>query len=177
MKRCSQCGIKRELDCFNKNSKSKDGLRPECNICRRRWRLENKDKIAQQNKAWRLENREYDNATSAQWRKDNPERYKEQMRKWRLNNKQRKGELEHRRRARKKDNGSYVVSPKDMRRLEGECFYCGSNENITMDHIIPISRGGTHGIGNLVPCCLHCNMKKNDKTIMEWKLGKPRPPR
>lgn len=128
-------------------------------------------------KKWYAENREASINYSAEWRKNNPELYREQMRKWRTENPQRKNELEHRRRTRKQDNGVYAISPRDMRYLAGSCVYCGSLENITMDHVIPISRGGTHGIGNLVPCCLSCNTKKNDKTVMEWKLGKLRPQR
>lgn len=177
MKRCSKCKVERPLDYFNKNSQSKDGLRPECNVCRAKWRAENKETIASRNKAWREKNKDYDNATSAQWRKDNPERYKEQMRNWRKNNKQRKRELEHRRRTRKQNNGVCSITPKDMRYLEGPCAYCGSTENITMDHVVPISRGGTHGIGNLVPCCSNCNSHKLDRTVMEWRMNKSRPSR
>lgn len=120
-------------------------------------------------------NRDVRKARSKNWRANNPERYKEQMREWRENNKQRKQELEHRRRARKQKNGVYLITDKDMRYLSGPCAYCGSTENITMDHVIPISRGGTHGIGNLVPACLSCNNSKLDKTFAEWKYGKSRP--
>lgn len=190
MKRCSRCRVNKLFKDFNKNGQSKDGYRPECKECRRGWReenrekisaqrkayrLANKEKIAQQQKEWRIKNVAYDRATSAQWRKDNPERFKEQMRNWRAKNKQRKQELEHRRRARKLNNGVYIISPKDMRKLSGPCFYCESIDGVTMDHIIPISRGGTHSIGNLVPACKSCNSSKGDKLLVEWKAGRPRP--
>lgn len=114
-------------------------------------------------------------AYSKKYREENAEWAKSYQKEWRSSNKQKRQELEHRRRARKQQNGVYVISPKDMHRLTRACIYCGSTEQITMDHVIPISRGGTHGIGNLVPACVSCNNKKLDKTIMEWRMGKTRP--
>lgn len=43
------------------------------------------------------------------------------------------------------------------------CVYCGSSlglENATLDHVIPLSRGGTHNPGNLVSACQPCNQMK-----------------
>lgn len=45
----------------------------------------------------------------------------------------------------------------------GTCHYCGrhvGNNNLTMDHVIPLSRGGRSTKGNLVPCCKKCNTAK-----------------
>lgn len=51
----------------------------------------------------------------------------------------------------------------------GPCAYCGG-ENVTqVDHVIPLSRGGTHDRANLVPACKSCNMDKLDFTVEEWK--------
>jgi 5-methylcytosine-specific restriction endonuclease McrA len=48
----------------------------------------------------------------------------------------------------------------------GTCHYCGRRvgfKNLTMDHVIPLSRGGRSTKGNLVPCCKKCNTaKKSD---------------
>lgn len=52
------------------------------------------------------------------------------------------------------------------------CFYCSSAAT-TMDHVIPLSRGGTGHEGNLVPCCRRCNASKSDLLIVEWRFGKP----
>ena len=52
-----------------------------------------------------------------------------------------------------------------------QCYYCQSPLNAasaTMDHIVPISRGGTSTKGNVVPCCKDCNNKKKDLTPVEW---------
>ena len=45
----------------------------------------------------------------------------------------------------------------------GTCHYCGDKvgiKNLTMDHIIPLARGGRSTKGNLVPCCKACNTAK-----------------
>lgn len=48
----------------------------------------------------------------------------------------------------------------------GICHYCGRKvgiKNLTMDHIIPLARGGRSTKGNLVPCCKECNTAKKSE--------------
>lgn len=47
------------------------------------------------------------------------------------------------------------------------CVYCGSNKNLTLDHVIPKSRGGKNEWTNLVTSCFRCNLKKGNKTPEE----------
>jgi len=55
---------------------------------------------------------------------------------------------------------------------KGECYYCGRatppNE-LTMDHIVPVSRGGKSTRGNVVACCKTCNNAKKQLLPMEWE--------
>jgi len=72
--------------------------------------------------------------------------------------------------------GSVGIDPDEwlalLRRHLGRCAYCGGTEGgIHMDHVIPLSRGGRHAIGNVVPACRKCNLSKGSKLLMEWKLG------
>ena len=58
------------------------------------------------------------------------------------------------------------------RRSSGICHYCGRKfppAELTMDHLIPISRGGRSVHGNLVPCCKECNNRKKYLLPMEWQ--------
>ena len=53
----------------------------------------------------------------------------------------------------------------------GVCYYCGNNvgaNNLTMDHIVPLSRGGKSKKGNIVPACKECNNKKKYLLPLEW---------
>ncbi len=58
------------------------------------------------------------------------------------------------------------------RRSTGICHYCGEKSNpleLTMDHLIPISRGGKNNKGNVVPACKSCNNKKKYMLPTEWE--------
>ena len=48
-----------------------------------------------------------------------------------------------------------------------QCGYCGSKRNLTIDHIIPRSKGGGNSWDNLVTCCSKCNNQKDSKTLDE----------
>lgn len=51
-----------------------------------------------------------------------------------------------------------------------ECVYCGSKKDLTLDHVVPKSKGGQNTWMNLVTCCFKCNLKKGDRTPEEAKL-------
>ena len=47
------------------------------------------------------------------------------------------------------------------------CQYCGRSSNLTIDHVIPTSKGGTDEWENVVTCCIRCNNRKGDKLLDE----------
>lgn len=54
----------------------------------------------------------------------------------------------------------------------GVCYYCGqrySPKDLTMDHLVPLGRGGRSVKGNLVPACKHCNTQKKAMLPLEWE--------
>lgn len=53
------------------------------------------------------------------------------------------------------------------------CAYCLEPAE-SRDHVVPLSRGGSDDIDNLVPACLTCNKSKNDKPLLLWLLNRPR---
>ena len=59
------------------------------------------------------------------------------------------------------------------RRLaEGVCYYCRRQvgcANLTMDHIVPMGRGGKSIRGNVVPACKDCNNRKKSLLPIEWQ--------
>lgn len=57
---------------------------------------------------------------------------------------------------------------------QGVCHYCGKKvgaANLTMDHVIPVARGGKSTRGNCVPCCKDCNNSKKYYTPAEQILS------
>lgn len=58
-----------------------------------------------------------------------------------------------------------------FRKSNGICWYCGKDihTDLTIDHIVPISDGGSDDLSNLVPCCKSCNSAKRNKTLEEYR--------
>ncbi|RJP75532.1 MAG: HNH endonuclease [Desulfobacteraceae bacterium] len=55
---------------------------------------------------------------------------------------------------------------------KGICGYCNQPTapgDLTMDHMIPISRGGKSVKGNVIPCCKECNNRKKELLPLEWE--------
>lgn len=51
-----------------------------------------------------------------------------------------------------------------------QCYYCfEGGKPITLDHVIPLARGGSHVRENGLPSCKSCNCKKSSKLISEWR--------
>ncbi len=54
---------------------------------------------------------------------------------------------------------------------KGICHYCGKEvvpKELTLDHVVPIARGGRTTKGNCVPACKDCNNQKKNLLPMEW---------
>jgi len=59
-----------------------------------------------------------------------------------------------------------------QRIASGICHYCGRRfapRELSMDHVVPLSRGGRSTKGNLVPACKGCNTAKKTMLPMEWE--------
>lgn len=67
-----------------------------------------------------------------------------------------------------------VISESDLQkmlnRFDGRCAYCGEKGEMTMDHVVPLSRGGSNSIGNILPACKRCNSSKSARFISEWRF-------
>ena len=83
---------------------------------------------------------------------------------------------------------SYVKVPRDAHRRKitrravfardsWTCQYCGSRSNLTVDHVIPRSKGGTSSWENIVASCAPCNRRKADRTPLQSGMHPARQPR
>ena len=63
-----------------------------------------------------------------------------------------------------------------FRRDSHECQYCGSTKDLTLDHVIPKSKGGKTTWKNLVTACKRCNIKKGDFDLKEANMTLKRQP-
>jgi 5-methylcytosine-specific restriction endonuclease McrA len=95
-----------------------------------------------------------------EWRKKNPEKYNKSNHESRV-----------KRRARMRGaEGSHTYEDfvEKKRLLGNKCMICGKSETevkMTIDHIIPLSKGGSNYISNIQPLCFHCNSSKNNKML------------
>lgn len=62
------------------------------------------------------------------------------------------------------------------KRDDHHCQYCGSTRDLTIDHVIPKSKGGGDTWENLVACCKKCNLKKGNKLLSETNMTLLRQP-
>ncbi len=78
-----------------------------------------------------------------------------------------------RKRARRLGAAVYEVTFRDWRRLlarfRQSCAYCGRRTVLTCDHVTPLTRGGAHSVGNILPACSPCNTAKRTKLLVEWR--------
>lgn len=112
-------------------------------------------------------------AYKRQWLEANRDLMREYQRDWQKRNPEKVAAWRQSTRAKRKQAEVRDVTSDDWRRLvaryRGECAYCGQVCQPTIDHVVPLSRGGRHSIGNIVPACWSCNFSKNARTIVEWR--------
>ena len=83
---------------------------------------------------------------------------------------------------------TYVKIPRDTHRRkitrravfardDWTCQYCGSRANLTVDHVVPRSKGGTSTWENIVASCAPCNRRKGDSMLRHSGMRLARPPR
>ncbi len=162
MKACSTCKKEQPSSQYSVCSKVKSGLNARCKTCER---LRHK-KDYESNKDYNLEWAKKHRATNHGHRL-------EIERKSRYKNKEKIRPAKNaRQRIRNKviQGGVYLILNKELRKVyNSPCFQCGSMKDQSLDHIIPISRGGSHSVGNIMTLCLPCNKSKNAKLLVEWR--------
>ena len=138
------------------------------NWCKR-WRAENREKTNANNRASYERNKKQRNATAKKWRDNNKERMSELQRMWRKTPKwrahMRSQNYRYRQKyghLRDKMNLSLKQWTQLMEDYDWKCVQCGHWDR-TVDHIIPISKGGTSERSNLQVLCNKCNWIKSDK--------------
>lgn len=109
---------------------------------------------------------------AAAWGAANPERIKVHRRTSHQRHPLTKRKNSARRRARLRKARTEPVHPQNVwEKTGGKCIYCEAHiiiGEMHMDHAIPLSRGGSHNLENLVPSCAPCNLRKFNKTAEEF---------
>lgn len=169
--KCSKC-IYRDADQDAERAAAHEWAKANPERASRRsqeWRAANPERLRERNRAYRDANIEAARERSRAWREANPDKAKAQAdRAW------------HSRRARLAEAESDAgISVSALRDRDGDsCSYCGrdllytgdrqDNAKASIDHVVPLSRGGSHTWDNVVLACLGCNKSKGARTLSEW---------
>lgn len=153
----------------------------------RRYRRENVEKIAEKNRRWAEANADHKREYNSQYFAQNGEALKAANKKWRQENHEQILSYNREREALKRsllvDRG---VTTNALRDRDGDaCTYCGADlwfgrssnyrpNKASVDHVIPIVRGGEHSFANTVLACLRCNIQKGDRALDEWEALRQR---
>lgn len=185
-KACTKCGsffpITKEF--FAVQKKTKSGLSTECRNCLRirdkEYKQKNKAKLYKKSREYRKNNPDWLKQVKKNYYQRNRQTIIEKSRRYRAEKpnywvitKEKTAQKNRRRRAFLQNaNGSH--SAKDIETLQflqkRRCYYCSIkiSKKYHIDHIVPLSRGGSDDISNLCIACVSCNLQKGTKLIGEW---------
>lgn len=182
LKRCIECheNLLPTTENFCKDKSRTDGLTSKCRDCIKQYNTDNKERKAKHNSDYNKANTSKVSKYNTQYNNANRERLKEVHKKYR----QSPEGLEHKiaavqtRRVRKEGLTTEVESvlrSEVIARDGYKCQICGKkvdkdlrwpdSMSLSLDHIVPISKGGPHTLSNLRVTHLACNLKKGSKVI------------
>jgi 5-methylcytosine-specific restriction endonuclease McrA len=182
--RCRKCNVEKAHSEFGRDPHYRSGHQPYCKECRRAYAQAHAETIRERADKWNTEHREryreikrnfYANhkeeclAQSKEYRNIHYEDIcKPIKQKYYERNKDKFFAAIHKRRARIHGNGG-SFTPQEWQVLcdqyDNRCLCCGEKKKLTVDHVIPISKGGSNSIDNIQPLCRSCNAKKYNKII------------
>lgn len=183
-KRCREWQIKNAKKVSEYYKKQREKNRDKLNAYTQEWRKNNPDRVKESGKQWRKANSERRKQNWRTWREANLFYDTERRKRWRESNYEKVLFLNHLYRARRKKSlGAFSLT--DWREIKKKYYYtcpaCGRNEpeiKLTIDHIVPLAKGGKHDKNNIQPLCKNCNSQKsiytkkwNPNGQMELVLG------
>lgn len=138
----------------------------------RRSKPENRERQKQYHKRYRQVNKDKLLQAKRDYRLKNLQRVAQSIKRWKQTT---KGRVSikiscHKRRSLLANADSFTVFEWEtqLERFDHACAYCGCESELTVDHVIPIIKGGCNLIWNVVPACARCNLSKNKSDLSEW---------
>lgn len=137
-----------------------------------KWLIANRDFNRRRNKEWSFQNKDKRSEYYAEYYALNKENKRSTEKEWRSTENGRKkraiNQCKRNHRIRAKSDKSQDINIVIVKDAYKACVFCGSGNNLTLEHIIPICSGGDNGIDNLAMSCSVCNNSKGTKDMMDW---------
>lgn len=159
-KTCKDCGKPKSLSEFWKHKSTKDRLSTYCKDCH-----------GKRNAKWIVDHKEHHLKLQKDWYLKNRECHLNNTKNWSAQNLSKKASYRRSRRAKELNAPGSCTQEQLKARMAyfgNKCIYCGGPFE-EVDHLIPISRGGSNWPSNLAPSCTKCNREKWTKTYKEFK--------
>ena len=157
--------------CVKENAiKNKEHL----HIYHKEYNKNNKEKLNNYQKEYYEKNKEKILKRTNRNRQAKLEHYKNKQRDYNKKNPEKKRASKQKRKTRKTNAGGSFTAQEFQNLIilyNNCCAYCDISFLITKihaDHIVPISKGGTSNIDNIIPACSHCNLSKGNKDVDIW---------
>lgn len=176
-KRCGGCDQVLPAAEFHKNACSADGLSARCKTCAKKttkeWREKNHERFLGNLRRWQTENKEHQRNSCRRYYASHSKECIANSKVWAQTHPKEVRVMQERHRSRKLNAPVIDLTVEEwtqiLKAYEYRCAYCGQEEEkLQQDHVIPLSRGGSHTASNIVPACKSCNASKNDRTVEEW---------
>lgn len=184
VKNCSVCGRTLPLDEFHLFALGKYGRQSECKSCAcarvHDYSEDHREERAAYTRNYQQEHREERRSYRQRYGVLNRVKLNASLKNWRINNPQKfkiKSAADRSSRRAREANADGFHSSKDVldqyNRQGGLCYWCGNSlsKDYHVDHIIPLSRGGSNWPENLAISCPTCNLSKGSKLPDEWRLN------
>jgi 5-methylcytosine-specific restriction endonuclease McrA len=146
-KRCPRCGESKLARDFSASRHTSDGLHSQCRAC--------------------------NNERSRVWKQANPEKAKAGYRRWSEANRERRRVRKAVERSGAGQSGGEILTVESwlavLDAFDRRCCYCRSQDDLSLDHLTPVSRGGGAVVGNVAPACRPCNCSKHARLVEEFR--------
>lgn len=197
LKRCTMCGQIKSVFQFSKRKTASDGLRSNCKCCdkvyhydyrsypenvaheratHKVYRQRNKERRRAQMKIWNEHNKARKRFLRRRWhlahKEEENTKSRERVREWEIANRERcRTRLRLRRAMERGAKGSHTEEQwlQLVAFLDERCACCRKRKKLSLDHIKPVTWGGSHYLANVQPLCRKCNSEKGDRFAVDYR--------